>query len=153
MKGIFEITESFLKIVQTVYIIAVLLAIFFTLNQYNLYFIGSRLDREALIVGDAALSASCLAESAADGTPIKGLLSKANIVSEISRQSNTISCLPYTKAIYIQICEKDCSLTTPLHSLGDPIILGRTTTYNTTYPAAYDDGTKVIPVHFQVFVG
>lgn len=154
--GIFALSETFLKILSTAAVAIVLLAIFFTMNQYNLIYMENRVDRETLIVGDAVLS-SCIAESY-NGYPIKGLLSEEKIKNELianpSRNRN-MDCLKYNKAIYIEIYSDillygfgnsaACSRINPCQE--------RASTTSTIFPAALNQTTKIIPVNVIVYLG
>jgi hypothetical protein len=147
--GIFALSETFLKILSTASVGIVLLAIFFTINQYNLIYMENRVDRETLIVGDAVLS-SCIAESS-NGYPIKGLLSEEKI-----RNNRNMDCLNYDKAIYIEIY----SDTLLLYGIGNPAACSRinpcqkrSSSTSTIFPAALNQTTKIIPVSVTIYLG
>jgi hypothetical protein len=146
--GIFALSETFMKILSTAAVAIVLLAIFFAFNQYNLVYTENRIDRESLVVGDAVLS-SCIAESS-NGYPIKGLLSEEKI-----RLNRDMSCLRYSKPIYIEIYSSVL-----LYGIGDPRpclrlnpCVKRVDTTSTVFPAALNQTTEIIPVNVTIFIG
>jgi len=161
--GEFSISETFTKILSTAYLAVVLLAIFFTINNYNLVFLENKIDRETLVVGNTILT-SCIAEYSGN-YPIKALLSENNISSQ-TRNANP-NCLKFSKGIYIEIYNE----TSFMYGFGNPGVctnrdqlIGRPasdptrcikkdTTGFTIFPAALNRTTKIIPVNLTIFVG
>jgi len=161
MKGsTFALSETFMKILTTAYVAIILLGIYFALNQYHLIFVENRADRETLNVGNAVLS-SCIAEYSG-GYPVKGLLSEEKIKEENIRdpfRDENIQCLRYDKGIYIEIYNSNKQLLYGVGNFGvckqpfpSPCIKKDTTT-TTTFPAALNRTTKIIPVIVNVSIG
>ena len=165
MKGsTFALSETFMKILTTAYVAIVLLGIFFAITQYHIIFVENRTDRETLNAGNAVLS-SCIAESDNSGKySVKGLLSEEKIKEENLRdpfRSENIPCLRYEKGIYIEIYNANKQL---LYSAGNSNVCDpanpfpspcdkKLTATTTTFPAALNRTTEVIPVIVNVSIG
>lgn len=157
MKGVFEIAEFFLKIIQIAYVAVMLLAMFFYINHYNLYFMESGMQREALVIGDGSLSAECLAETTKNGYQIKALLSEEKIKAEINRRLSKVSCLKYNKGIFIEIYDQNNKLiyyfgNSTICSSLNPCVEKSTTKYS-EFPAALNKSVVIEPIKYKFFIG
>lgn len=147
MKGKFDISETFMKILSTGLITMIIASIFFTIYHYHLILLENKIEREALVVGNVILS-SCIAETSG-GYPVKGLLSEY-IITSLAPPPNPLSCLNYDKQIFVRIYkDSDGSL---LHEIGNSTILSEPN-INTTFRAALNRTSEIIPVTLEIFVG
>ena len=60
MKGMEELSEDFLKLLQMALLVVGVLSIFFIFISYNFTVSSNEADREAYVLGDALLSEKCL---------------------------------------------------------------------------------------------
>ena len=150
MKGILKEATLFVKLITISYLAVCLLSIYFALTNYELVFVSNKYDRESLVMGDALLAASCLAETTYDGIPIKGLLSEDKIKTEKGRSQSyisSISCVRYPRGIYIDISYQDSTL----YNIGDPSVYV-VENYNSSFPAVLNRSGSMVPVAFTIFV-
>jgi hypothetical protein len=180
MKGqIFALSETFVKILSVASLAVVLMAIFFSINQYHLIYLENKADRETLVVGSTVMS-SCIAETS-NGEPVKGLLSEENIIPLKDVKNKNIECLKYgissqviggaiipadyvehERGIYIEIYEG--SNPKLLYAFGNSGVCQKledatgvcrvkeTTTF-TVFPAALKRSSGIIPVNVIIYVG
>ncbi|MBU3897121.1 MAG: hypothetical protein KJ697_04280 [Nanoarchaeota archaeon] len=145
MKGISKFFGMFLNIMQIIFIIIGLFAIFINITTfgYSTEFVAGT--RESVMVMQAVLSAPCLTVIASDGYPIRALFDETKLISETTT-IDAPSCISYRQDILIEVTGH-----------GDPIIIGNPeigTIKHTQYPAALKtiEGTTV-PVHVDISVG
>ena len=161
MIGTLTISETFMKILTTAFVAIVLVAIFFSLNEYNLIFLENKLDRESVVIGNAILS-SCIVENTAAGYPVKGLLSEDKINDEIASnptRTDNFCLLGYDKRIYVEVYDASGTL---LYGTGDssvcqsppsPTCIKKVTTNTATSPAALNRTSEIIQVTLEIFFG
>lgn len=145
MKGIFKLTEGLVKMITTAYLALVLLAVFFAINNYYLYYVDGKSNREALIIADSVLGADCLVKIK-DGYPIKGFFTRydENGKIKLKDHDNIVpSCLKINKDIYIEILDENKNR---LFRIGMTSLKYDADVHYSTFPAAYDDGNTISPV-------
>jgi hypothetical protein len=164
--GIFDLSEMFLKILSTASVAIILMAIFFTLNQYHIIYMENKADREALVVGNTVLS-SCICDTSG-GNAVKGLLSEEKVLAEISSNTDkdrNVDCMKYGKGIYIEIYDEE----TLLYGFGnsgvcevawkdrdvskDYVCRKKTSTLTNDFTAVLNKTTNIIPVKVTVYLG
>ena len=144
MKGMFEFTETFLKMLTTGYLAVVLLGIFFSLNNYYLYFDDTEINRDVLSFGDGLIAADCLVIKR-DGYPVKALLNE----TAISDDEKSPSCVDYGRDFMYTILldEKE----PPIYTVGSG--LDPEKTHSALFPAAMQkDSGEVVPILVNVSV-
>ena len=151
MKGMFEMTETFLKILTTAYLAVMLLGIFFAINNYYLYFKESEVNRDVLTLADGMLSAECLVEYE-NSQPKKAVLSSNDLDAEKVRSA---SCIVFGKNFKYEIISAKDS--TVLYKLGNQNYFKTVNADNvrsSMFPAAmkYDKTGEVIPIMMNVTV-
>ena len=152
MKGIFEMSETFLKVLTTAYLAVILLGMFFAINNYYIYFTESEVNRDALSLSDALLSANCLVVERG-GQPVKGLFNYEYLDEEdkISGCGGITSCVPFGRNFRYSIREGS-ETGKVLYDLGDTCV-GGDKAYSILYPASLRNETgHVIPVIINVTV-
>lgn len=100
MKGIFQPSETFIKVLCLCIAVVSILVIFLSFRDYNVNVYVNKLKREAVNIGEASLASPCLAETAGEYSA-KALLSEEKIEKEKSKDG--ISCLKYPKKFLLRI--------------------------------------------------
>jgi hypothetical protein len=85
-----ELSEDFIKLLQTAFLVVGTLTIFLIFIQYNITIINNEARREAYVIGDSLLGSKCLAETYYNGV-IKSLFSE----DKINEMSSGSSCIKY----------------------------------------------------------
>jgi hypothetical protein len=164
MKGqIFALSETFVKILSVASLAVVLMAIFFSINQYKLIYTENKGDRESLVVGSTVMS-SCIA-NVSTSEAVKGLLNEDNIKLFKDIKNQNIYCLKYSKAIYVEIYDganhllygfgnaigtsSACQVIDPVTKICRP----KSNTYYTIFPASLNRSSTIIPVNVNIYLG
>lgn len=118
MKGIFQLSETFIKIVTLAYLVIALFGMFFGINEYFLQIDIGKNYKQAIIVGDSIIGSKCLAVKEGDYY-VKGLIDKSLI-------SNSVNCFAFSKPIYLVVTSEgiketvgDQTLSADLESYGE----------------------------------
>lgn len=144
MKGVFEFTETFLKMLNTAYLAVMLLGIFFAINNYYLYFTDSESNRDVMTLTDGMLSAACLVETE-NGQPIKALFSE----TKLDYDKNGVSCVKFGKAFTYSVLDPNMKI---LYSSGDTHI--SSTGHSSLFPASMKTSSgEVKQITLNVTVG
>jgi len=150
-KGVFEMTETFLKILTAGYLAVMLLGMFFAINNYYLYFEESEVNRDVLSLTDGMMSASCLVETRDKPMEmhytVKGLLKQSKLETEDSKSQ---SCVKFGKAFKYDVINSETG--SILYTLGDRTVGGEDVN-SMLFPAAMNKSNgDVIPVILNVTV-
>jgi len=143
MKGTTKPLSMFIQIMEILFVVIALLAVFFQLTEFDYAMVTILGTKEADNLMQGVLSADCITETASDGYAIRGLFSQSKINTEKSRNPNNPSCLNYPSGMYI-------TFDGYAESLGNNGITGDK---SVEYPAALKTtGGEVIPIKVKVYV-
>ena len=160
MKGVFEFTETFLKMLTAGYLAVMLLGIFFAVNNYYLYFTESEANRDVLVLADGILSANCLISyngEPGDKAIFREELLYAELALSLSAYNqNNIRIGPTSCVIFGKNFKYDVIINTKdrkeTFNLGDRLVEGGDTR-STLFPATMRTSEgDIIPVLLQVTV-
>jgi len=102
MKGMEELSEDFLKLLQLAILVVGVLSIFFIFISYNFTVLSNEAQREAHVLGDALLSDVCLTYTS-DNKPVKALFTE----NKLDAAQSDPSCVKYPNG-RIDILILDC---------------------------------------------